>query len=131
MSFRYDDTGNYYNALFMVEPDGTFHEEFYAKRHLVPFGEYVPMREVIMTLIPPLAELSALDNDVSPGEGTMLFDTAWGKLGSLICFDSIYEQLTLDSVRDGANLMMISRHSSARSRAADTLSAPPIRGFRP
>lgn len=111
-AFRYENTGNYYNALFLVEPDGTFHEEFYAKRHLVPFGEYVPMREVIMTLIPPLAELSALDNDVTPGEGTMLFDTAWGKLGSLICFDSIYEQLTLESVRDGANLMMISSNDS-------------------
>ena len=111
-AFCYDDEGNYYNALFYVEPDGTFHEDFYAKRHLVPFGEYVPMRDVIMTLIPPLAELSALDNDVTAGEGTMLFDTEWGEIGSLICFDSIYEQLTLDSVRDGADLMVISSNDS-------------------
>ncbi len=111
-AFQYDDEGNYYNALFYVEPDGTFHEDFYAKRHLVPFGEYVPMRDVIMTLIPPLAELSALDNDVTAGEGTALFDTEWGKIGSLICFDSIYEQLTRDSVRDGANLMVISSNDS-------------------
>ena len=111
-AFRYDDEGNYYNALFYVEPDGTFHEDFYAKRHLVPFGEYVPMRDVIMTLIPPLAELSVLDNDVTAGEGTMLFDTEWGKIGSLICFDSIYEQLTRDSVRDGAELMVISSNDS-------------------
>ncbi len=111
-AFYYDDTGNYYNALFLVEPDGTFHEDFYAKRHLVPFGEYVPMRNVIMTLIPPLAELSALDNDVTPGEGTALFETAWGELGSLICFDSIYEALTLDSVREGADLMLISSNDS-------------------
>ena len=111
-AFYYENTGGYYNALFLVESDGTFHEDFYAKRHLVPFGEYVPMREVIMTLIPPLAELSALDDDVTPGEGTMLFDTAWGKIGSLICFDSIYEQLTRESVRDGAGLMMISSNDS-------------------
>ena len=110
-AFRYDEEG-YYNALFHVAPDGTFHEDFYAKRHLVPFGEYVPMRNVIMTLIPPLAELSVLDNDVSAGNGTELFDTAHGKIGGLICFDSIYEQLTLDSVRDGAELMVISSNDS-------------------
>lgn len=111
-AFCYDDEDNNYNALFLVEPDGTFREEFYAKRHLVPFGEYVPMRNVIMTLIPPLAELSALDSDVTPGEGSALFDTPWGKLGSLICFDSIYEQLTRESVRDGAGLMIISSNDS-------------------
>jgi apolipoprotein N-acyltransferase len=30
----------------------------------------------------------------------------------LICFDSIYEQLTLDSVRDGAEIMVISSNDS-------------------
>lgn len=100
------------NALFMVTPNGEISETVYAKRHLVPFGEYVPMREIIMTLIPPLANLSALDEDVTPGVGTALFETPWGSLGSLICFDSIYEELTLDSVRDGAGLMMISSNDS-------------------
>lgn len=111
-AFYYDDMGRYYNVLYLVEPDGTVRDEYYAKRHLVPFGEYVPMRNVIMTLIPPLANLSALGDDVSPGTDTALFETEWGKLGSLICFDSIYEELTLDSVRDGANLMMISSNDS-------------------
>ena len=108
----YGDDGKDYNALFLIEPDGTFREEFYAKRHLVPFGEYVPLRSLIMTLIPPLAELSALGSDLSPGEDSALFETEWGALGSLICFDSIYEQLTRDSVRDGAGLMMISSNDS-------------------
>ncbi len=101
-----------YNALFLVEPDGTFREEFYAKRHLVPFGEYVPMRDLIMTLIPPLANLSALDGDLAAGIDSALFETEWGELGSLICFDSIYEELALDSVRDGADLLLISSNDS-------------------
>ena len=65
-----------------------------------------------MFLIPPLAELSALDSDLTPGVDSALFELPEGKLGSLICFDSIYEQLTLDSVRDGANLMLISSNDS-------------------
>ncbi|MBR3894697.1 MAG: apolipoprotein N-acyltransferase [Clostridia bacterium] len=104
------------NALFMITPDGEISETVYAKRHLVPFGEYVPMRDLIMFLIPPLAELSALDSDLTPGIDSALFalpeELPKGKVGSLICFDSIYEQLTLDSVRDGANLMLVSSNDS-------------------
>ncbi len=111
-AFYYDEDGNGYNALVCVDPDGTMHDVFYAKRHLVPFGEYVPMRNLIMTLIPPLAELSALGEDLFPGSDSALFETEWGEIGSLICFDSIYERLTLESVRDGADLMIVSSNDS-------------------
>lgn len=108
-----------YNSLFLVTPqDGFDGEVRYDKRHLVPFGEYVPMRELITALIQPLAELSALDDDLTAGSGSALFETEWGKIGSLICFDSIYEQLALDSVRDGAGLMIISSNDSWFSDSA-------------
>ena len=103
--------GKSYNTLYMVSPDGKISDTVYHKRHLVPFGEYVPMRELFMTLIPPLAELS-LDGDLSPGTETALFETEWGKLGGLICFDSIYEELTRASAKDGANLMMLPSNDS-------------------
>ncbi len=108
----YSDDDGYYNSLVLITPDGTMQEGFYAKQHLVPFGEYVPMREVVMTLIPPLAEVSALDSDLTPGNGSSLFETPWGAVGSLICFDSIYEALALQSVRDGADLMIISSNDN-------------------
>ena len=104
--------GKSYNTLYMITPDGQISDTLYHKRHLVPFGEYVPMREVIMTLIPPLAELSALDDDMTPGTETSLFETEWGKLGGLICFDSIYEELTRASAGDGANLMLLPSNDS-------------------
>lgn len=107
-----DSEGHSYNALYLVASDGTISNDVYAKRHLVPFGEYVPMRNVIMTLIPPLAELSALGEDTYAGDAPAVFETEYGSIGSLICFDSIYEQLTVDSVRDGANLMVVSSNDS-------------------
>ncbi len=107
-----DEEGNTYNALYYVDPDGRISKDVYAKRHLVPFGEYVPMRDLIMTLIPPLSEISMLKTDLCEGTDSALFDTPYGKMGSLICFDSIYEQLTLDSVRDGAELMLLSSNDS-------------------
>ena len=111
-SFYTVDRDVEYNAIYWVDPDGTIREEFYAKRHLVPFGEYVPMEELITALIPPLASLSDLGGDMTAGEATSLFETSYGAIGSLICFDSIYEQLTLSSVRDGAQLMIVSSNDS-------------------
>lgn len=107
-----DEDGNGYNALYLVHPDGRIEEDVYAKRHLVPFGEYVPMRELIMTLIPPLANLSALKTELTPGTDSALFETPWGRIGGLICFDSIYEELALDSARDGAELLVLSSNDS-------------------
>lgn len=106
------EDGSEYNVLYWIDPDGTVSEQVYAKRHLVPFGEYVPMREWIEVLIPPLSELSVLQNDLSAGEDPALFSSPWGSMGGLICFDSIYEQLTLDSVRDGAQLLLLSSNDS-------------------
>ena len=108
----YYEGGDGYNALYWINSDGTFSNTRYAKRHLVPFGEYVPMREFITTVIPPLSEVSMLLSDLSAGEEDPLFESEWGNVGSLICFDSIYESLTLDSVRDGAELMILSSNDS-------------------
>lgn len=101
-----------YNALYMVEPNGVIRDEVYAKQHLVPFGEYVPMEKLIEIIVPPLAELSDLSGSLEAGEDSALFSTAYGEIGSLICFDSIYEMLTLKSVRDGADLIVVSTNDS-------------------
>ena len=112
-----DETGEY-NSLFLVLPDGTISQERYDKRHLVPFGEYVPLKNLITILIPPLAEVSALDTDLTPGKDSSLFETEWGLVGSMICFDSIYEMLGIQSVRDGAELMVLSSNDSWFSDSA-------------
>ena len=100
------------DAATVVYPDGSMDEVVYAKRHLVPFGEYVPWRPLIEVLIPPLTEINMLSSDFAPGEGTALVSTPFGKVGGLICFDSIYECLTLDSVRDGAELLVLPTNDS-------------------
>lgn len=110
--FHTDAARNEYNALFAVYPDGTIDETVYAKRHLVPFGEYVPWRPVIEFLLPLLADIGMLSDDLAAGQDSALFDTEHGKIGGLLCFDSIYEELTRDSVRDGATLIVLSTNDS-------------------
>jgi len=101
-----------YNSIACFLPDGTMHDTVYVKRRLVPFGEFVPMRGLIETLIPPLAELVMSGSDVGWGEGANVFVLEEGTVGSLICFDSIYEDLTRESVREGAELICLSTNDS-------------------
>lgn len=100
------------NTIFVVTPDGGLREGGYSKRHLVPFGEYLPLEEIISVICPPLAQLKMLSADLVPGEDAAVAQVGELRIGSLICFDSIYETLTLDSVRSGANLIALSTNDS-------------------
>ena len=106
------------NSLICYESDGERVETVYSKRHLVPFGEYVPLRPLIETLIPPLADLVLSSGDIDFGEGANIIDAGGVGIGGLICFDSIYESLAYDSVREGAELICLSTNDSWFSDSA-------------
>ncbi len=113
-----DESGLLLNSVIEVRPDGSFGETVYSKQRLVPFGEFVPMRELIMFLIPPLANVGMLDDDLLAGSESLVINTESGNIGCGICFDSIYETLMLDSARNGAELIAISTNDSWFSDSA-------------
>lgn len=113
--WREDDNDNRleYNVMIQVTPDnGIIRDNIYYKRHLVPFGEFVPLQKFIETIVPPLADLVMTSDPLSPGTDSAVHITPYGKIGSLICFDSIYENLSADTVRDGAEIIAISTNDS-------------------
>ena len=101
-----------YNSIVVALPDGTVHDTVYNKRNPVPFGEFVPFRKLVMTLVPPLAEINTLAEDIPAGEDSVVFDLELGNVGSLICFDSIYERNALDSIGNGAQILAVSTNDS-------------------
>ncbi len=103
-----------YNAIVTVRPDGSIDEAVYAKRNLVPFGEFVPFRELITTLIPPLTEINTLGSDLVMGDTALAIplESGIGYVSPLICFDSIYENNALESVHKGANLLAVPTNDS-------------------
>ncbi len=126
-AFEYEATNaeesKSYNSIYAFYPDGTIDETCYRKQRLVPFGEFTPMESVINTLLPILTELNILSDDpFTPGTDSTVFDGLEGtealKIGSLVCFDSIYETLTVDSVRNGAQIMTLSTNDSWFSDSA-------------
>ena len=114
--FDYDDSGAPRNILRMIDECGVLSDTVYVKRHLVPFGEYVPMREIIMAVFPPLGEIGMLEEDLAAGDGSELYSITVGEnsflAGGLICFDSIYEELAYSSAADGADLLCVSTNDS-------------------
>lgn len=107
-----------YNALVCFTPDGKISKTEYHKRHLVPFGEYVPMRRLIELALPFMAEISTLSDDMTPGTDSAILNLEKTNAGSLICFDSIYENLTRDTVKAGAETIMLSTNDSWFSDSA-------------
>ncbi len=114
--FDFDENGNPRNILSLLTPEGEIAKNTYAKRHLVPFGEYVPMRDLIMSVFPPLGEIAMLSEDLVPGEDSALFEIEINgeflKIGGLICFDSIYEELAYTTASDGADMICVATNDS-------------------
>ncbi|MBO7310535.1 MAG: apolipoprotein N-acyltransferase [Clostridia bacterium] len=110
--FTEHENGGELNSIICVLPDGSFHENVYSKQRLVPFGEFVPMKGLFKALIPPLAELVMSGDDVVAGEGAQVMDLPEASVGSLICFDSLYEDLARDSTLDGAQIICLSTNDS-------------------
>lgn len=109
-AFYYDDSGRY-NSLFFIDEKGITQRP-YAKRHLVPFGEFLPFRTFFKTFIPPLTKLNMISSDLTPGTDSAVFESEYGKIGGLVCFDSIFQSLARQSVKDGAQLLMVVTNDS-------------------
>ena len=108
------------NAVIVFYPDRTFDENIYAKRMLVPFGEYVPWREFLVSVIPILGEINMLENDLGRGEKAVSVDTKTlgASVGPIVCFDSIYEEPVRQTVATGAEIITLSTNDSWFSDSA-------------
>jgi len=77
-----------YNVVTPVYADGTLGER-YAKAHLVPYGEYLPMRALLEPI--GLSRLVPGAFDFLPGPGPQTIDLGpWGKAGMQICYEIVF-----------------------------------------
>lgn len=116
----YEQKDRRYNAQFLFE-NGKSSQQVYCKRVLVPFGEYLPYESVLTTLLPFLGQFNLSGDALTPGEGAQLFYTNNGVCGGLICYDSIFYRNARESVKEGAQILLLSTNDSwyNDSRAID------------
>lgn len=105
-----DSKENDFNAVIAIDKNG-YIAPTYFKRHLVPFGEFIPYRNILVKIAPLLNDIAGL-GDLTPGEDANVIDTNLGKIGNLICYESIFSNLARESIKEGAELFVVATNDS-------------------
>ncbi|TDC07887.1 apolipoprotein N-acyltransferase, partial [Streptomyces sp. 8K308] len=99
------------NASLLWDPE-TGPGTYYAKRHLVPFGEYIPARD----LLGGFGDLQLIPRDFVPGDRPVRLDVGDIRLASSICYEVAYDGQVRDAVRTGANLVAVPTNNATYMR---------------
>ena len=89
------------NSATLLEPDGR-RVFTYDKIHLVPFGEYVPLRQFIKFA----GRLTADIADFTPGSEYRVGRVSGGKFGVFICYEAIFPDEIRRFAAGGAELLI-------------------------
>ena len=92
---------DHYNSAYLVSPSGELIGK-YDKIHLVPFGEYIPMQDLLFFI----GSLGEGIGDFKSGKEIYNFSLPQGKFGVLICFEIIFPDLCRRFVKGGANFLV-------------------------
>jgi apolipoprotein N-acyltransferase len=95
-----------FNSVFVVGQSNGNGEMVYHKRHLVPFGEYLPFD----SLIRPLSELLGLPvADFNPGPDTQpLLEAAGHRLGVSVCYEIAFGNEIVKALPEADVLVTVS-----------------------
>jgi apolipoprotein N-acyltransferase len=75
----------------------------YVKRHLLPFGEYIPLRGLASFFSDDVARVV----DFAPGTGTPTLDAGPARLGVATCYEVVFDDDVRDAVTGGADLLTV------------------------
>lgn len=82
---------------------GTGPAATYTKRHILPFGEYIPLR-AIAEQVSPLVDRVV---DFEPGTGSGVLPAGPARLGVVTCYEVVFDDAVRDAVRGGADLLTV------------------------
>ncbi|MFG2908800.1 apolipoprotein N-acyltransferase [Kitasatospora sp. NPDC048286] len=85
----------------------------YTKQHPVPFGEYVPFRAQLMTVI---TRLQRVARDFYPGDHNGVMQLGPARIGDVICFEVAYDEIVRDTVDSGARVLVVQTNNATYAR---------------
>lgn len=92
--------------------------EPYRKKHLVPFGEYLPLRGLVERVYPAAGSL--LPRDFSPGNRVGRLDLNGVPLAVGTCFEVAFDDLPREAVRAGGELLVLPSNNASYGRSAQS-----------
>jgi len=91
---------NFFNSAYLFGPTAQILGR-YDKVHLVPFGEYVPLRGIF-----PFGKIVEHVGDFQSGEAGRTLEMGDVKLGAQVCYEIIFPELCRAMAKNGANLLV-------------------------
>ncbi|MFF7247419.1 apolipoprotein N-acyltransferase [Embleya sp. NPDC008237] len=85
----------------------------YTKRHPVPFGEYIPMRELLTKFI---SRLERVPRDFYPGKTVGVMQLGPARIGDVICFEIAYDNVTREAVTHGGRVLVVQTNNATYGR---------------
>jgi len=83
--------------------------DVYVKQNLVPFGEYVPLRDLLAPLI---GRLDQIPRDFEAGDEAGVLDLGPVVVGDAMCYDVAYEGVVAPAVQGGAELLVVQTNNA-------------------
>ena len=100
--FTYDQlTGEVYNSVMTLGEE----RSFYSKRRLVPFGEYIPFRDIAAFLA---SYIDLPMSDISSGKGRPLVKLKGYFAGASICYEVVYGNEIIEAMPEANFLVNVS-----------------------
>ena len=100
------------NAAIVWGPSGSAAPgpgEEYIKRHPAPFGEYIPYRSFFRHFS---GKVDLVARDFIAGRRPGVLNVGGARLGDVICFEVAYDGLVRDTVRGGAQLIVVQTNNA-------------------
>lgn len=94
------EDGKEFNSAIITDKKGSF-KGIYSKRHLVPFGEYLPIPDKLRSIHPMMSLIPSL----SPGTDCRVFKSGTTDFGIIICFESDFPQYAREETQKGASFI--------------------------
>ncbi|MFJ9823480.1 apolipoprotein N-acyltransferase [Streptomyces sp. NPDC101160] len=109
-------TGKLRNTLIQWDPKkGPVAE--YDKRHVQPFGEYIPMRSFVRLFS---SDVDRVRRDFGPGHKVGVFDLAGTNVGLATCYEAAFDWAVRDTVTHGAQLITVPSNNATFGRSEMT-----------
>lgn len=110
------DTGKLRNSLIEWDPEkGPV--ATYDKRHVQPFGEYIPMRSFVRIFS---SDVDRVRRDFGPGDKVGVFDLAGTKVGLATCYEAAFDWAVRDTVTHGAQMITVPSNNATFGRTEMT-----------